>query len=88
MADAFSIALLALTVAAVATVCLLLFEKSAARFAAMPRRASAGRPAGPGEYPDRRAYPAYPLDHAGEGFADLERTRGAGTADGVNKNIS
>ena len=44
MADAFSIALLALTVTAVATVCLLLFEKSAARFAAMPRRASAGRP--------------------------------------------
>jgi Fuc2NAc and GlcNAc transferase len=44
MADAFSIASLALTVAAFTTVCLFLFEKSAARFAAMPRRVSAGRP--------------------------------------------
>jgi hypothetical protein len=67
MADAFSIALLALTVAAVATVCLLLFEKGAARFAAMPRRASAGRPGA--------ARPASPLHHVDPCSSRLASTK-------------
>jgi len=44
MADAISVTLLALTVAAVTAILLLVFEKTAARVGAMPRGASAGRP--------------------------------------------
>lgn len=47
MAEALSIALLALTVAASTALLLRLFELAAARFAAMPRRPSAGRPSVP-----------------------------------------
>lgn len=47
MAEALSISLLSLAVAASTALLLRLFELAAARFAAMPRRASAGRPSVP-----------------------------------------